>query len=89
VYNHCGTIKEALACNKMEIDGKERGLEPSGPRSADKLAWVACGCTIVTSWPHDLVREVPVSLRLWGYILTWVWAPIWDAMRGPMGHGWA
>jgi len=32
-HNHCRAIKEALACNKMEIDGKERGLEPSGPRS--------------------------------------------------------
>jgi len=34
VHNHCGAIKEALTCNKMEIDWKERGLGPSGPRSA-------------------------------------------------------
>ena len=34
VYDHCRAIKEALACNNMEIDGKERGLGPSGPRSA-------------------------------------------------------
>ena len=52
-YDHCGTIKEALACNNMEIDGKERGLGPSvpGPLArwpADKVAWVAHGCTIVT-----------------------------------------
>ena len=31
VHNHCRAIKEALACNKMEIDWKERGLGPSGP----------------------------------------------------------
>jgi len=40
--------QEALVCNKMEIDVKERGLEPSGPRPADKVAWVVCGCVIVT-----------------------------------------
>jgi len=34
MYNHCGAIKEVLACNKMEIDRKEKGLGPSGPRSA-------------------------------------------------------
>jgi len=38
---------EALTCNKMEIDGKERGLEPSGPRSANEVAWVVHGCVIV------------------------------------------
>jgi len=35
----CGAIKDSLACNKMEIDGKEKGLEPSGPRSTNKVAW--------------------------------------------------
>ena len=30
--------QEALVCNKMEIDVKEIVLEPSGPRSADKVA---------------------------------------------------
>ena len=34
MYDHCGAIKEALACNKIEIDWMKRGLEPSGPRSA-------------------------------------------------------
>ena len=33
-YNHCRAIKEALAHHKMEIDWKERGLGPSGPRSS-------------------------------------------------------
>ena len=47
-HNYCGAIKEALACNKMEIDGKERGLRPSGPRSTDKVAWVVHGCMIIT-----------------------------------------
>ena len=37
VHNHCGAIRE-LACHKMEIDGKEQGLEFSGPRSADQVA---------------------------------------------------
>ena len=27
-HNHCRAIKEALACNKMKIDTKVRGLEP-------------------------------------------------------------
>jgi len=31
VYEYCRAIKEALACNKMEIDWKERGLGLSVP----------------------------------------------------------
>jgi len=34
VYNYCRAIREVLACNMMEIDWKERGLVPSGPKSA-------------------------------------------------------
>ena len=45
-YNCCGEIKEALACNKMVIDGKERGWDPQvpGPLArwpATTVAWVA------------------------------------------------
>jgi len=52
MYNHCGVIKVALACNNMEIFCKERGLEPSDPRSADEVACQqgglgGCGCMIV------------------------------------------
>jgi len=45
--NICGAIKETSACNMMEIDGKEQGLEPSGPRPTDEVAWVACGFVII------------------------------------------
>jgi len=52
-YNHCGAIKEVLACNNMEIDGKERGWDPQvpGPLArwpAGKVAWVAHGFTLIT-----------------------------------------
>jgi len=46
--NNCRAIKELSVCNKMEIDAKEQGLEPSGPRSADEVACQACGCMITT-----------------------------------------
>ena len=51
MHNSCGAIKEALACNKMEIDGKERGLEPSDPRSADEVACQQGG--LGGLWLHD------------------------------------
>ena len=34
VCSHCGAIRRALVCCKMEIDWEKRGWEPSGPRSA-------------------------------------------------------
>jgi len=32
MYNHCRAIREALACNKIEIDGKKKeGWDPQVP----------------------------------------------------------
>jgi len=51
--------QRSIAYNKIEIDWKERGLEPSGPRMAarwpaDEAVWMTCGCAIVTWCPRDL-----------------------------------
>ena len=81
-YAHscCRAIKEASAHNKMEIDWKERRLEPSGPRSADKVAWVV--------WLHDhhmmttRPQKVAESPRLWGCAPTKGLALICDEMKG-------
>ena len=51
--DNCRAIKEALACNKIDIDSKQReGWNPQvpGPPArwpADKVAWVACGRVII------------------------------------------
>ena len=37
-YEHCGAIKEALACNKINIDGEKIGLGSSGFRTSSQVA---------------------------------------------------
>ena len=51
-YEHCGAIKEVLACNMIEIDHKKRGLDPQVPGLlakwlANKVARVMHGRVIV------------------------------------------
>jgi len=40
---HTTTVEQSRSINKMEIAGKERGLEPSGPRSTDEV----CGQSLI------------------------------------------
>jgi len=45
-YNHCRAIKEVLACSKIEIDWKERGLSQVHQLDGLLMRWLGW-CMVV------------------------------------------